>query len=481
MASKLSSKKRKSSSSPWDPPSSFLDGDGDGDGEEEAKGDSSAAANVVVHKSEESSVPFKVMSYSSPPSCIMFYRECISQRQCAVIKAHPWNDKKWLVTAPTAQIPSSSPPGSGFTLKWNDSYLASKAGAQIVTPMVYSLTNKQYTRGKSMPFREFIHNLNNNTSVDQKSEEAYMTTQPAAFDSQGRLTVANAPTPPLLDDMPLRPEIMGKLTPAAYNLWMGKTSGKSSGLHQDWHDNLYVLLRGTKKFKLWPASLTQTHMKPIGTVAEVFDNGRVRYEGAERCREDGATARDARRVADVELAKAEQQLDTAEASGDKKRIQSARKAVEQAEERLDSALAFAVGGFANIEEEDEEEEDGGDSDAFDDDDDDDDDFDDDGGDDDEGQQVDGENNLPHFSSVSSDQVVANSTEIVLRAGEMLYLPAGTWHDVTSYHDGDKDGGAHLALNFWYHPPSSKGSFEAPYEDDLWERDFQLWCDANGRS
>ena len=64
---------------------------------------------------------------------------------------------------------------------------------------------------------------------------------------------------------------------------------------------------------------------------------------------------------------------------------------------------------------------------------------------------------------------------------MLYLPAGTWHDVTSYHDGDKDGGAHLALNFWYHPPSSKGSFEAPYEDDLWERDFQLWCDANGRS
>jgi hypothetical protein len=30
--------------------------------------------------------------------------------------------------------------------------------------------------------------------------------------------------------------------------------GSSSGLHHDFHDNLYVLLAGRKRFRLWPPS-----------------------------------------------------------------------------------------------------------------------------------------------------------------------------------------------------------------------------------
>ena len=57
-----------------------------------------------------------------------------------------------------------------------------------------------------------------------------------------------------------------------------------------------------------------------------------------------------------------------------------------------------------------------------------------------------------------------AVEVTLKAGEILYLPAGYFHEVLSQDDADEEG--HLAFNYWYHPPSEK-SFDNPYPDRFW--------------
>ena len=92
-------------------------------------------------------------------------------------------------------------------------------------------------------------------------------------------------------------------------------------------------------------------------------------------------------------------------------------------------------------------------------------------------------NYPEFSNVHADFVDVGP-------GEMLYLPGGTIHEVTSYCEPPDDwagkkhaahgkpeklavvdakavelpdeGGWSLAINWWYEPPRSDGSFKDPY-------------------
>lgn len=55
-------------------------------------------------------------------------------------------------------------------------------------------------------------------------------------------------------------------------------AGSSSGLHHDFHDNLYILLRGRKRFRLWSpdhAPQLYTH----GHLECVHPNGRIIYRG----------------------------------------------------------------------------------------------------------------------------------------------------------------------------------------------------------
>ena len=43
-------------------------------------------------------------------------------------------------------------------------------------------------------------------------------------------------------------------------------------------------------------------------------------------------------------------------------------------------------------------------------------------------------------------------ECELKAGEMLYMPCGWFHEVRSYGNSKEVG--HLALNYWFHPPDN---------------------------
>jgi len=65
------------------------------------------------------------------------------------------------------------------------------------------------------------------------------------------------------------------------------------------------------------------------------------------------------------------------------------------------------------------------------------------------------------------------TTFTLKAGEMLYLPAGWFHEVTSFNDNsraDPEFSGHLAFNYWLSPPVTK-DFGAPYDNEYW---VQWW-------
>lgn len=67
-----------------------------------------------------------------------------------------------------------------------------------------------------------------------------------------RLSITSNPVTQLMGDFPLRPALMGHLVPQNFNIWMGRSKeGTSSGLHHDYHDNLYILVRGKKRFRFY--------------------------------------------------------------------------------------------------------------------------------------------------------------------------------------------------------------------------------------
>lgn len=85
----------------------------------------------------------------------------------------------------------------------------------------------------------------------------------------------------------------------------------------------------------------------------------------------------------------------------------------------------------------------------------------------------------------------SAVEVVVEAGQMLYIPTGWFHEVYSIstngsctagvstskvtdcvtsRDGIKPTDVHMALNYWFHPPDGD-SFERPYKSDFWPLDW----------
>jgi hypothetical protein len=64
--------------------------------------------------------------------------------------------------------------------------------------------------------------------------------------------------------------------------------------------------------------------------------------------------------------------------------------------------------------------------------------------------------------------VCREATVELKAGQCLYLPAGWFHEVTSFGDDETTGKIHMALNYWYHPPDALDNYESPYKDSYWK-------------
>ena len=116
-------------------------------------------------------------------------------------------------------------------------------------------------------------------AAQQGDDSLYMTTQRAEMEADGYPAVLAPPLTALQRDLPLVPALLGNLVPQTVNVWMGcAPTGASSGLHHDFHDNLYVLLRGRKRFRLWPPTQA-ARMCTHGKLQRIHPNGRIVYEG----------------------------------------------------------------------------------------------------------------------------------------------------------------------------------------------------------
>ena len=225
--------------------------------------------------------------------------------------------------------------------------------------------------------------------------------------------------------------------------WMGKSQdGSSSGLHHDYHDNFYLLMRGSKRFRVFSpdcAPFMYTH----GDIDKIHFNGRISYRGKET-RADGVPLGMTKAVED-------------ESDDDEDEVVLGK----GFDYKSDSESGDGFGGkddFDEIVGTNDPDNNGQES------------LDDEGTDRDETARPDS------FSKINVE-TIENKTVLVrdfplfsscreliidLKEGQTLYLPTGWFHEVRS-----TGGQNHTALNYWYHPPDSLDNFKRPYQDLFW--------------
>ncbi|OQS06184.1 hypothetical protein THRCLA_01771 [Thraustotheca clavata] len=348
--------------------------------------------------------------------------------------------------------------------KWSNDYLKATAGDAKLMVEERSSIDDSYGQGNEVPmtFREFLELL------EKKDMLHYLTTQDVEADPDTGRPGLMAPFIEMLShDFPLRPSLLGHLVPQNINIWMGNAiDGSTTGLHHDYHDNLYILLRGQKKFRLYSPSDVEA-MYTRGQLLHVHANGRINYQGEETTAygadlksDQAAQAAKAQEAAERELELAERDA----ANG----IPGAQARIAAAEAKLEAAMDAAM-SFEFDEDNDEEDD----------------------------QDIDGEiledelnsrrivdktiKDPINFSCVKTSHSMidleaefplfsnAKAAYCTLQVGDMLYLPASWFHEVTSYSSKANDG--HLALNYWYHPPDAFTSFTSPYSSSFWPDDF----------
>ncbi|OQR98591.1 hypothetical protein ACHHYP_08383 [Achlya hypogyna] len=358
--------------------------------------------------------------------------------------------------------------------KWTNEYLKATAGdAQLMVEERSSVADS-YGKGNevAMTFRSFLELL------EQRDMLHYLTTQDVTADPDTGRPGLMAPFIQLLaHDFPLTPELLGNLVPQNINVWMGNAvEGSTTGLHHDYHDNLYILLRGKKRFRLYAPSDVEA-MYTRGSLLQVHPNGRINYEGEETTAY-GADLLSAQAAAAAKAqSNAERELEAAEADA-AKGIAGAAERVAEAEAKLDAAMEAAMD--AEFDEDADDADESEDEEASVD-------------DDDSGvledelathRVVDKTVKDPiNFSRVKTSRPTseleaefplfahAKAAHCELGVGDMLYLPASWFHEVTSFTADGASNAGHLALNYWYHPPDVTSSFDMPYSNSFWPDDF----------
>lgn len=370
----------------------------------------------------------------------------------------------------------SIPPDLSALTAWSDlSHLRKIGGDAAVKVEPIDKARRQYGSGaerKSMRFGKFLDKL-------EAGKHLYLTTQYEDDDGEDEdgdeddVDVASCfpgVVRPLLKDtyIPLVPASMKGLVLSSMNLWLGQSrNGASSGLHHDFHDNLYILLKGRKRFVLYPPKCAK-HLRPYGNVEKVYKNGLIVYEGMPSpIRQDGLSELDALKY----KVKALERLKKEARGKERKKLE------QEYEEAVEAMMEAAMDGeMDDIDGED--------------------DF--DGLDDDESSVHSQDNEKPRkrarldavesdertepdsFSRIPADQLhtylglssspVSVTAEnkaaleaagqpliVELKAGDALYLPASWWHEVTSFgSDDDNKAGrnVHMAFNYWFHPPDN---------------------------
>jgi hypothetical protein len=456
---------------------------------------------------------------------------------------------------------------------------------------VLSSFSPQHSRVIRLAFGDFVQQL------QRGSTRYYLTTQTLPINDEGQPCLYTTPVTQLveqdcMDD--IRPSLLGNLIPMTCNLWMGQTatsssSSSSSGLHHDYHDNLYCLLEGQKIFQIAPPESVR-HLPMKGTLHTLHDNGRIVYHeqlvlGHDKnnhnkiitmIRPDGALE-SVERIMELEIRKEQIEQELADqgtedenkedgggdGEGDggwnKQRRSELEDELNDVEEELldlnmDHDEMNSADNHDDSGDDDDEDEDdynngdllfGGGKDTKDnradeeDDDDDDDaenvsnadyvapdpkrvkrgslrephsdqeyedkDIDEGHHNEDDEKEDPKDKGIPlNFvmrdvnKNIGDTEPAVKFQTIQLYKGDLLYLPAGWFHEVYSQGRQGADNGLHIAFNYWMHPPdvmgdgsgggvpaaacvaegSSNGdnpartiSFEHPYRSKFWQRDW----------
>lgn len=263
----------------------------------------------------------------------------------------------------------------------------------------------------------------------------------------------------LYNKLPLTPSLFSMLIPQQINIWMGYSkssqppadlgdlsskfipgAGSSSGLHHDHADNLYLLVSGTKRFSLF-SPYDADKLATVGTIYKVYNSGVIDYERDENApswhhvRDDGAMVRD---VARWQLSR-----DDIDPEAKKELLAVVNEQAKTYDHKPSNPPSFSniPPVLLHLDELDAEE----------------------------------RRKLVCFSNEHFPGFLDTPRLTVwLKPGEMLYLPTGWFHEVSSFGcdtpNENKDN-VHIALNYWF-IPSNGDSLRKVYRDSYWEEDFQ---------
>lgn len=158
---------------------------------------------------------------------------------------------------------------------WSNQLLREKSGDAVLRVESRSSSSESFGCGNEemITFSEFLDSLDSDTET-----AFYLTTQELFYTHEGQPSLTSPPVDGLIGDFPWVPKLCGNLIPQNINLWFGSSKlPTSSGLHHDFHDNLYILLRGEKQITLF--SPEEAHnMYTEGEIVRIYPNGRINYK-----------------------------------------------------------------------------------------------------------------------------------------------------------------------------------------------------------
>jgi len=245
-----------------------------------------------------------------------------------------------------------------------------------------------------------------------KEDELYCSTQPLPEDKHGPTRITSPHIQRFIDRgmLPDQLPLMGNMQLYQINSWIGcSEDGTSSGFHHDYHDNFYFLISGEKQFRIASPHFT-SEQPTFGSKKN--PNTLVHKNGLISYIGDSVREDGARR-ADVLRWKVRQD-DANE---------------ESLKDQLEEQILDDMMNQENL----------------------------------------ATDTTPPSFCIESTAHGEYITE-TLRPGDMLYLPASFYHEVISFNNDQSDH--HMAVNYWYYPPCSEGTFEHPYEDDFWKERWE---------
>ncbi|CCE64493.1 hypothetical protein TPHA_0H02900 [Tetrapisispora phaffii CBS 4417] len=290
----------------------------------------------------------------------------------------------------------------------------------------------------------------------------------------------------LVKTLPETPDFLDYLIPQQINLWVGATSkqdninftesfkpdssdkwmglgrnipgdGSSSGLHHDHADNLYIPIDGYKRFTLFsPGDAAKMYL--VGDIKRVFNSGLIDYIHNEKApfwrelRADGAiVAETYKKILNDKSIELDDKQKNEYEDFVRKDFLASTELTDKGTLNTDPASFSTIPpSFIHLDEIENE-----------------------------------------VTKKAMDELIdkkwplfkkANRIEVNVKPGEMLYLPTGWFHEVTSYGADNKKiknkNNVHVSVNYWFIPPDGN-SIENIYAnaDNYWPTDYKRTKEA----